>query len=473
VRRLDLGKANPMFTNPQTIQSHSQPLLDYRAVTGRHDAHFLRRVDRLAPTQADFALALYRDHELIKVLLSQLRVSDSVERVAISLKDATSGPFIVVARNGHFVTCLGEGMRVSNIPVVTKSEFDQVARRVQRVRNVMQDVALHPRREVEKALKRLFECGPDVSREEFNALAAWQPLLAPTFLQIFLKLPQRLAATYHLLAFRQSAFKHRDESALRDYYRQSWALAHLAMLLGTDGGEFLRSLSSESFFPELASALTYPLARLNVASHAIRGTWLASKIGEPMLLPLRDEYLSTRSPLRMIDAGMALSAMGHAHRNLQPEIDKVLQSEQCAENSLTGFASSMRPIFASHFRAGLTLPDAAQDQLGLLLQAPSSVIDADFAMLRHILTCLPSLARAKAGDFYMPRRYLDRSRRTASLASAIQLIEPRRWHDRLTGAFARLRPRPRSERVPRNVTCPCGSQKKFKRCCLRGAAALN
>lgn len=469
-----------MFTQPSISDARSQSLLECRTVTGRHDAHFLQRTDRLRPAQAEFALALYRDYELVRTLLGQLRVSESVERVAISLNHPTFGPFIVVARNGHFVTCLGEGMRTKNIPVVTKSEFDQVSRRVQRVRNIMHDVALHPAREVKRALNRLFKDGPDLSREEFCALAAWQPLLAPSFLRLFMKLWEQVAGTYEILAPRQRAFKRRDEPALRVYYEQCWALAHLAMLLGADGGEYLRSLSDEPFFPELTFALTHTLSCLNVTSLAIRGAWLASRIGKPLVASLKDEYLSSPSLLRTIAAGLALSAVGHTHRRLQGEIGKVLQSEPCAKHPRVAELSQLQPIFASQYRAGLLAPDGSSvpvtdvaGQFAPLLRAPDPVISGDFAKLKELLTQLPILARAKAEDFYMPRRNLERTRSTPSLSSAIQLIEPLRQYHRFTGALLRLRPRVRSERVPRNSECPCGSQKKFKHCCMRAAPTLH
>ena len=65
---------------------------------------------------------------LVKALLSGLALPDGVDRVAISLADPELGPFVLVTREGRFVTCLGEGMRVSGsgIPVVTRARFDGV-----------------------------------------------------------------------------------------------------------------------------------------------------------------------------------------------------------------------------------------------------------------------------------------------------------------------------------------------------------
>jgi len=74
-----------------------------------HDVHFLERLERLSTPQTELALSLYQDPLLIRALLEQLRLPDGATRVALSLADEERGPFVVVARDGHFVTCLGRG----------------------------------------------------------------------------------------------------------------------------------------------------------------------------------------------------------------------------------------------------------------------------------------------------------------------------------------------------------------------------
>ena len=72
----------------------------------RHAEHFLTRLDRLDTREVDLALSLYRDPDLLRAVLEQVSLPESAMRVAISLGDPVSGPFIVVPRGGHFVTCL-------------------------------------------------------------------------------------------------------------------------------------------------------------------------------------------------------------------------------------------------------------------------------------------------------------------------------------------------------------------------------
>jgi hypothetical protein len=83
-----------------------------------HDVHFLERLERLSTPETELALSLYQDPLLIRALLEQRRLPEGAARVALSLGDGARGPFVVVARDGHFVTCLAEGMSPGDHPVI-------------------------------------------------------------------------------------------------------------------------------------------------------------------------------------------------------------------------------------------------------------------------------------------------------------------------------------------------------------------
>src|SRR5262245_467345 len=89
-----------------------------------HAHHFLSRLDRLSRAHVDLALALYRDDERLRYLLEQVRIPEGAERVAVSLDHPSEGPFVLVTRQGRFVTCLGRGMRADNLPIITRAELD-------------------------------------------------------------------------------------------------------------------------------------------------------------------------------------------------------------------------------------------------------------------------------------------------------------------------------------------------------------
>jgi hypothetical protein len=100
----------------------------------QHAEHFLSRLDRLPRSEVDLALELYRDPELLRAVLNAAALPEQVERVAISIDHTVEGPFLMVTRGSHFVTCLGRGMRVGNLPVVTRADVDAISWKVARLR---------------------------------------------------------------------------------------------------------------------------------------------------------------------------------------------------------------------------------------------------------------------------------------------------------------------------------------------------
>ncbi|WP_437649250.1 hypothetical protein [Sorangium sp. So ce362] len=139
----------------------------------QHAEHFLSRLDRLPRSEVDLALELYRDAELLRAVLDAATLPERVERVAISLDDPVQGPFLVVTRGGHFVTCLGRGMRAGDLPVVKRGELDAISRKIARLRERM-DLAkqLGGVRGHARLLRRLLVASDSVSREDFLAVAA-------------------------------------------------------------------------------------------------------------------------------------------------------------------------------------------------------------------------------------------------------------------------------------------------------------
>ena len=83
-----------------------------------HDHHFLSRLDRVSAEHVDLALSLYRDHALLRFVLQEVGLPEGAERAAISMDDPREGPFIVVTREGRFVTCLAKGMLVDDLPII-------------------------------------------------------------------------------------------------------------------------------------------------------------------------------------------------------------------------------------------------------------------------------------------------------------------------------------------------------------------
>src|SRR5258708_6230897 len=136
-----------------------------------HDAHFLERLDRVDRKHVELALGLYRDHELVRYILSHTRLAEGVERIAIALEEGSEAPHIIVARTGAFVTCLGRGMSTGVLPVVTRAHLDGLASKFQRVREGLE---LAKKRGVDETrlLDRIESAGPAITREDFLAACA-------------------------------------------------------------------------------------------------------------------------------------------------------------------------------------------------------------------------------------------------------------------------------------------------------------
>ncbi|XXU00164.1 hypothetical protein WMF20_10595 [Sorangium sp. So ce834] len=143
-----------------------------------HQHHFLSRLDRVSLPHVELALTLYRDHGLVQYLLRCARLPDGAERVAISLDDPARGPFLVVTREGRFVTCLGAGMRAGDLPVITRGQLDGLTEKVAdlRARMAAARELAGPKGHTAQLVDRIFHAGPDLSREEFVGISAFRPL---------------------------------------------------------------------------------------------------------------------------------------------------------------------------------------------------------------------------------------------------------------------------------------------------------
>ena len=145
-----------------------------------HAHHFLSRLDRVSAPQVELALSLYNDAPLLRYLLGEAQLPEGAERVAISLADPTQGPFLVVTREGRFVTCLGEGMSCGDLPVVSRGKLDGIAAQIGDLRARFEACKQLAGQAggLGKLLGRIHEAGDELSREEFIALSALHPLFA-------------------------------------------------------------------------------------------------------------------------------------------------------------------------------------------------------------------------------------------------------------------------------------------------------
>ena len=447
-----------------------------------HDVHFLERLERLSTPETELALSLYRDPLLIRTLLEQVRLPEGAARVALSLGDGARGPFVVVARDGHFVTCLAEGMSPGDHPVIPRGQLDAIARRVTEVRSRF-DAACKlagPRGNVFALLGRVFSAGPWLSREEFSAIAAFQPLLKRDFLRLLLD-TDVLIDRARPLASRCVKQGRLDDEALRAWWNGIWAVGHLSVLANMDSRDVITELPDGAAERGL---LSWPAVRQGVVGVALRGVWGVAKLGRPLLPDCKRWYVQSASSLEFIDSALGLLGIGLRHRGAAAEVRKALAREnrpaaegQPAAVTIPQIQSIVEELTALVFDrpedcarlqvelgrmhatrkpedAGELPEDIARR---LAANSPTTFLSSREGLVL-LFACLPWVCRAQPEDLYWPAEQLEaigrkwQPERVASVLRDTQVAYPAAEPVRVQAAPGRHEP------------CPCGSGKKYKRC---------
>lgn len=475
-----------------------------------HASHFLSRLDRVNRDEVDFALGLYRDPGLVRFLLARVNLPEGHERAAISLDDPREGPFLVVTRAGHFVTCLARGMSPGALPIVTRAQLASAltAASDYRARARALDARVAQEGGSRKLMAGLFERSDCLSREEFVAISAWQPLLAVPFFSLFARTAAELVDTH--LAFEYLLRNgHRRRSipslvpALRAFWKQLWSMGHLLTLatMGDrrwllDFNEAYRSSGHDDV------SISWPLTRYPVGSLAQRGAWAAARLGKPVVGFYKGVFATTESPLQLFDAAMALGAIGLRHKHARAEIQKMLASSAARFEASAPLSTTMREhcsklsgAYAIALGAMFKAPPqelaqyavdegraslfgrfaCAPDERGRPPFASPKDIPEDVARTAFLnaggdhanepksaalcLTRLGAVAGAKAEDFYFPAAVVPFVRQPWRPELTLTILE------RMSRSYGKSRPRRVDPVAGRNERCACASGRKFKRCC--------
>lgn len=451
-----------------------------------HSEHFLMRLDRLSSRHTEEALLLYNDAPLLRSILELARVPGPSGRVALALGE--DGPYLVVTRDGHFVTCLAAGMTVGDLPVVSRSQLEGLTCQVGGLRaklEVARSVCESDSSQVRRVLVRLLTAGPELSREEFRRLAAFAPLMLPILVDIASAALSYLCKAPAVLDRSPLSRKNRKVSrAWRDCWYAYWVVGHVALLLGHDGHEALAGIAPELRRQTMQFSATVP-ARMGGLGHALRGAWVAGSAGKEMLAPLKAQLREARTSLEMAAASLSLVALGARHAGLRAEVLKSLACLPAMER-FPG-ARRLQRIVHEASVAALRSPDASrelahaqaeaslQQRRGLRglppgalpdgLVAPSLGLDINLLSddtLGRLPALVVAVARLRAEELYAPQAQLDAiGHGPWTLAHSAQVIP----------AFEVPAPREpvvATARPGRNDACACGRGRKFKKCC--GAA---
>ncbi|MBN1606626.1 MAG: SEC-C domain-containing protein [Polyangiaceae bacterium] len=443
-----------------------------------HDHHFLSRLDRVGWADCELALTLYRDHELVRVIINASSLPRDATRVAISLRDPEVGPFVVVQQDGHFVTCLGHGMR-TRLPVMHRDELDHITRDMAAFRAA--SAKYDSDAEYRLVVARLFRDGSLLAREDIAALRAVQPAICldvvHAYCGLLIELNRALAPLRTLARSKNREIRRHVNGA----YRLMWVVRNLAIVAGLDSSRAL-----QLYWEAVARSPTGLATHLEQSFCAWTALWMVAQTGSN-LLPL---YLAGLRGLgdteTHADAVAGLIALAVRYPACRTTVRKALLASQ--GEGATAFETTMARIAlrtldlvdsGDHVRLAddearrrvfahrnLVAPDArtldeipTDVALGFTLSRGFNFL-ADSQSFADFLLIVARIVVLPAEQLCLPRAL---ARQAARLpANGVVLDSLRRPSE--------LRREDEASEPPitttkRNAPCPCGSGRKTKRCC--------
>jgi hypothetical protein len=456
-----------------------------------HDVHFLERLpQRVSPAQMDYALALYRDAELVRLVLEDPRVPADAARVAVALSPAGAGPYVVLERPGRFVTCLADGMR-HDLPIIPRERVqahehrrDTLEERLAIAKQLAGDA------KPVKVVSRADEKAHLLSREEFLAASAWSPVLGLEFLRS--SYTAGGIAVDALTAYAHEWNKPRPgtDELMRITWRMTWSSAHHLLLSGLDGVP--SEVPKDVRISRLYGWLPFRLGYLGTIARAL---WTYARAGRELLPQLKHDLDGAHATPAMIDlTSCALAAIALRSGKLATEARRALHRLPGAIGSKAraDYARALVALLEKHLAdpgplrgiaraigADLILKRARHDgpdDRPLPWTSPDEVPeDIALPFLLHEPLLLNSvgghgglhgvlfglvawLAGVPAEALYLPAEWVDRLCYDYGPLFVVQ--QATYWHGQRQRAPVRVEPKPE-----RNAPCTCGSGRKYKKCC--------
>jgi hypothetical protein len=461
-----------------------------------HAHHFLQRVhERARGEEADFFLGLYRDTAFVRALLGELEIPDPRARVALSY--AEGGPCAIVTQDGAFVTCLAEGMRPTGAFVVSRGKIDAVFAKSERLRE-LRALAVERGLDDRQAIEKLQKAGPGLSREDFLATAGLLGPATTVLMGTYAGCHQSLEETVPFLMQRDL------DAGLREAWKRevagvTWGMAHAALLhVDNAPRDWMEQWAEMPGFDKGSPFM--PLVMTFEVSFQARAAWIAGRLGKPFFPKYKKRFATSQDPFDLLEAGWGLAAMSLRHASLRAEAVKALQvapppgtdhvvvkmvrqrfaevasvlsagQEHEAAIVAAVMETGRREVMdqTAHLEEGsrFRYADAASvpDDLALaaMLEMPldglslESELRATFGVMAGAVL---ASARKPAEVFYLPSAYLF-ARKSESLEQVGERLVERRRQLLMTDATVKRE----TPKVGRNEPCPCGSGKKFKKCC--------
>lgn len=460
-----------------------------------HDHHFLERLDRLDEPEVEEALALYYDAALVRDLLGYVTARGHADRVAIALDDAGEGPFVIVTQQGDFVTALGRGMSVGELPVVPRAAWTAIRHQNQRHAEAWGRACAVARGRGAALGRHFSEGGSHVSREVMLGLHAMTHLITKPLIRSY-------ATDTRLLVEATRATERRDRWRSMDagYFdvlgRVIWRAANTLVLLAAS--DLKKRGAADPFLGVLMKHRpTGMLGEIGLLGPLVRAAWAAGKLGGLLLPTYKAAFRQATDLPAVIDCAAGLVAIGSRFSKSRGEVRKALTIAQRPDEDrptlrrrVVGSVMSQaletaadpevarrvtcavgRKVYEATWAhtvpraraaaAARELPEAVALATATTLEISLADDDVDVrTMVPGLLAQTPQLELA---DLYFPQRWIDEHGRP-SLARGVERVMAR-----FRAASVDIHPPARRAVAPgRNEACPCGSGRKYKRCCAAG-----
>ena len=454
-----------------------------------HDHHFLERLDRVETDHVETALGLYRDHEAVGFILAELALAEGVERVALSLGPPTKGPYVVLARNGHFVTCLGEGMSTGALPIIPRERLEALLRK-HRDRKGRESARATEQRKNERTHEffiRMFKRGRALTREEFIAFSAFQPLMGRSLYAMLLS-----AIKFVLDNLRSFSGLEKVSPAMREkaqlFHNEIWHVGHCILLTMMGERADLDALLEDHRGHGLS--VTVPCATLTSTTMLFRGAWAAARLGKHSLPMYKRVLANADASHAILDAVLAVLAIGIRSESVRGDARRILEGIPThTDDRVTQTRMSLRDnalVILDDPEKNGRLPAIAVGREFLLHEtrglpegdpfryADQAAVPEDLAITAalnldvdwHIpdivgftFAATALAAKARVEDFYFPRELARRV--IADWTPEDTLEHAARFANTVS---LELAPAKKEVKLGRNDPCFCGSGKKYKKC---------
>ena len=472
-----------------------------------HDEHFLRRLDRVSDHHVELSLTLYRDQELLRDVLARAELPEGAQRLAISLEDPLEGPFVIVTREGRFVTCLAKGMMVSaDLLVMPRKLLDAAIAKVERMRErvALADTLRSQGGEgiAGRLYRRMFDEGLRFCREDAETLLQVWPLIGRGAAFECDRLCTSLRASRdRVAALRFNKLKPHEADSVAMFGCAAWAAAHLVVLTSEpESSKALDELdAARGVDVRLGHART--LFELGSHAHALRVLWSTASRQKPLAsikglrgtneiesLILREFGLGVIAMRSSMYRAEAIKEMGRLSPMPPPDALKEVLFEHRVGRFAGHLSEGVREAVDDekahtdfYLRLGRDLAGHCLEHWKASAEAKAMLVTdaiAGAAMpcfpgswfgekqrqqrnLQNFVTGLPWLAHAGPTELFLPREFVKHIPIT-QIADATMMMVP--YAETLKLGL----PAPVTNTAPalgRNDLCKCGSGKKFKRCC--------